>query len=81
MSYQHTRLPETGDKIRVAGDRLAVTDQPILGFVEGDGIGPDITRACLRIWDAAVERAYGGRRKVALGGALHGGEGGRALRR
>ncbi len=64
MSYQHTRLPETGDKIRVAGDRLAVTDQPILGFVEGDGIGPDITRACLRIWDAAVERAYGGRRKV-----------------
>ena len=64
MSYQHTRLPETGDKIRVAGDRLTVTDQPILGYVEGDGIGPDITRACLRIWDAAVERAYGGRRKV-----------------
>ena len=64
MSYQHTRLPETGDKIRVAGDRLSVTDQPILGYVEGDGIGPDITRACLRIWDAAVERAYGGRRKV-----------------
>ena len=64
MSYQHTTIPETGDKIRVAGGRLAVTDQPILGFVEGDGIGPDITRACLRIWDAAVERAYGGRRKV-----------------
>ncbi len=64
MSYQHTRLPETGDKIRVAGGRLAVTDQPILGYVEGDGIGPDITRACLRIWDAAVERAYRGRRKV-----------------
>ena len=64
MSYQHTRLPETGDRIRVAGDRLTVTDQPILGYVEGDGIGPDITRACLRIWDAAVERAYGGRRKV-----------------
>ena len=64
MSYQHTRIPEAGDKIRVAGDRLTVTDQPILGYVEGDGIGPDITRACLRIWDAAVERAYGGRRKV-----------------
>ena len=64
MSYQHTRLPETGDKVRVAGDRLSVTGQPILGYVEGDGIGPDITRACLRIWDAAVERAYGGRRKV-----------------
>ena len=64
MSYQHTTIPEAGDKIRVAGDRLTVTDQPILGYVEGDGIGPDITRACLRIWDAAVERAYGGRRKV-----------------
>ena len=64
MSYQHTRIPESGEKIRIAGDRLSVTDQPILGYVEGDGIGPDITRACLRIWDAAVERAYGGRRKV-----------------
>ena len=64
MSYQHTRIPENGDKIRVADGRLVVTDQPVLGFVEGDGIGPDITRACLRIWDAAVERAYGGRRKV-----------------
>ena len=64
MTYQHTSIPEAGDKIRVAGNRLAVTDQPILGYVEGDGIGPDITRACLRIWDAAVERAYGGRRKV-----------------
>jgi len=64
MSYQHTRIPESGEKIRIVGDRLTVTDQPILGYVEGDGIGPDITRACLRIWDAAVERAYGGRRKV-----------------
>ena len=64
MSYQHTRIPETGDKVRIAAGRLVVTDQPILGYVEGDGIGPDITRACLRIWDAAVEHAYGGRRKV-----------------
>ena len=64
MSYQHTRIPETGDKIRIVGGRLAVTDQPILGFVEGDGIGPDITRACLRIWDAAVKHAYGDRRRV-----------------
>ena len=64
MSYQHTTIPASGDKIRVVGERLAVTDQPVLGYVEGDGIGPDITRACLRIWDAAVERAYGGRRKV-----------------
>ena len=64
MSYEHIRLPEAGDKITVQNDRLQVTDQPILGYVEGDGIGPDITRACLRIWDAAVDKAYGGRRKV-----------------
>ena len=64
MSYQHTRIPESGDKIRIVGGRLAVTDQPILGFVEGDGIGPDITRACLRIWDAAVKHVYGDRRRV-----------------
>jgi isocitrate dehydrogenase len=43
---------------------LVVPDNPILGFVEGDGIGPDITRAALRVWDAAVEKAYGGKRKV-----------------
>jgi len=64
MSYEHIRLPEAGDKISVQNDRLQVSDQPILGYVEGDGIGPDITRACLRVWDAAVDKVYGGRRKV-----------------
>ncbi len=64
MSYRHIRLPESGEKIRIVDNRLQVSDQPVLGFIEGDGIGPDITRACLRIWDAAVEKAYGGRRKV-----------------
>ncbi len=64
MSYRHIRLPEAGDKIRIANGRLVVSDRPLLGYIEGDGIGPDITRAALRIWDAAVARAYGGRRKV-----------------
>ncbi|NND44992.1 MAG: isocitrate dehydrogenase (NADP(+)) [Xanthomonadales bacterium] len=64
MSYRHIRLPEGGDKITIQNNQLKVSDQPILGFVEGDGIGPDITSAALRIWDAAVEKAYGGRRKV-----------------
>ena len=64
MAYQHIRLPESGQKVTVRDDRLVVPDHPVLGFVEGDGIGPDITRACLRIWDAAVERCYGDRRKV-----------------
>jgi isocitrate dehydrogenase len=64
MSYKHIRIPDSGDKITVKDNRLVVSDQPILGFIEGDGIGPDITRASLRIWNAAVEKAYGGRRKV-----------------
>jgi isocitrate dehydrogenase len=64
MSYRHIRLPENGQKISVSNNRLQVPDHPILGFVEGDGIGPDITTAALRIWNAAVEKAYGDRRKV-----------------
>ena len=64
MGYQHIRLPENGEKISLRDGKLVVPDQPILGFVEGDGIGADITSASLRVWDAAVARAYGGRRKV-----------------
>ena len=64
MSYKHVVIPESGSKITVANDKLAVPDNPILGYVEGDGIGPDITNACLRIWDAAVAKAYGDKRKV-----------------
>ncbi len=64
MAYQHIQLPETGHKITIEDGKLQVPDQPILGYVEGDGIGPDITRACLRVWDAAVEQAYGGQRKI-----------------
>jgi len=64
MSYRHVKFPESGQKISVSNNKIVVPDNPILGFVEGDGIGPDITRAALRIWDAAVEKAYGGKRKV-----------------
>ncbi|MGB1581829.1 MAG: isocitrate dehydrogenase (NADP(+)), partial [Nevskiales bacterium] len=64
MGYEHIRIPEAGEKITVENDKLVVPDNPILGYVEGDGIGPDITNACLRIWDAAVEKAYGGKRKI-----------------
>lgn len=64
MSYQHIQMPAGGDKITIENDELAVPDNPILGFVEGDGIGPDITRAAMRVWNAAVEKAYRGKRKV-----------------
>jgi len=64
MSYRHIKIPEAGQKITIENNRLQVSDNPILGLIEGDGIGPDITRASLRVWDAAVEKAYGGKRKV-----------------
>ncbi|MDQ5910713.1 MAG: isocitrate dehydrogenase [Pseudomonadota bacterium] len=64
MAYQHIRIPEGGEKITIKDGKVQVPDQPIVGYVEGDGIGPDITRASLRVWDAAVEEAYGGQRKI-----------------
>jgi isocitrate dehydrogenase len=64
MAYKHITLPTGGEKITIRDGKLYIPDQPIVGYVEGDGIGPDITRACLRVWDAAVEQAYGGRRQI-----------------
>ncbi len=64
MTYQHIKMPPNGEKISVVDNKLRVPEQPILGFVEGDGIGADITAASLRVWNAAVAKAYGGRRLV-----------------
>jgi isocitrate dehydrogenase len=64
MSYEHIELPAGGEKISVRDGKLQVPDQPILGYVEGDGIGVDITPASIKVWDAAVEKAYGGKRKI-----------------
>ena len=64
MAYQHVEFPEQGQRLSIENGWLVVSDHPILAYVEGDGIGPDIMRACLRVWDAAIEQAYGGRRKV-----------------
>ena len=57
--------PPAGDKITIQNGRLNVPDHPILPFIRGDGTGPDIWAASVRVFDAAVEKAYGGRRKVA----------------
>jgi len=64
MTYQHIRIP-AGEKITYADGRLHVPDNPIVAFIEGDGIGVDITPASLLVWDAAVAKAYGGQRKIA----------------
>ncbi len=64
MAYDKVVVPSQGDKITVTNGKLNVSDNPILLFIEGDGIGYDIMTASKRIWDAAVEKAYGGRRKI-----------------
>ena len=63
MSYQTTQVP-TGERITSGDDRLNVPDNPILPFIRGDGTGPDIWNAAVAVFDAAVEKAYGGKRKI-----------------
>ncbi len=59
-------VPKDGERIRMGADGvLQVPDRPVLPFIEGDGIGPDITRAAMIVWNAAVQKAYGGKRRVA----------------
>ncbi len=62
--YKHIQVPDWGEKIQVKNGYYIIPDQPIIPFIEGDGIGPDIWRAARMVFDAAVEKAYGGKRKV-----------------
>jgi isocitrate dehydrogenase len=65
MPYQHIKVPADGDKITVNPDfSLNVSDQPIIPYIEGDGTGVDITPVMIKVVDAAVEKAYGGKRKI-----------------
>jgi isocitrate dehydrogenase len=57
--------PADGNKITISNGKLQVPDHPIIPFIEGDGIGPDVWRASQRVMDAAVAKAYGGQRKIA----------------
>ena len=64
MAYEKVVVPSGGEKISVDNGKVNVPDNPYVCFIEGDGIGPDIMRASKRMWDAAVEKAYGGERKI-----------------
>jgi isocitrate dehydrogenase len=64
MAYQQVKVPPGGGKITIRDGKLQVPDNPIIPFVEGDGTGRDIWRASVRVFDAAVKKAYGGRRKI-----------------
>ncbi len=66
MGYQKIQVPAHGDKITVNADHtLNVPNNPIIPYIEGDGIGIDITPVMIKVIDAAVEKAYGGQRKIA----------------
>ena len=63
--YQHIQVPAEGHKITVNADMsLNVPDEPIIPFIEGDGTGADITPVMIKVVDAAVAKAYGGKKKI-----------------
>ena len=65
MAFDKIQIP-AGDRITVDKcGKLQVSDKPIVGFIEGDGIGPDITAASMHIWNSAVTKAYNGKRQIA----------------
>jgi isocitrate dehydrogenase len=64
MAYQRLGPPTQGHRITLTNGKLTVPDDPIIPFIEGDGTGPDIWRASQVVLDAAVAKAYGGKRKI-----------------
>ena len=65
MADAKRTAPAGGEKIRIVDGKLVVPDVPVVPFIEGDGTGPDIWRASVRVLDAAVAKAYGGKRRIA----------------
>ncbi len=64
MSYKHISIPKQGQKIAIKDGKLSVGDNPIIPFIEGDGIGPDIWAATRKVVDAAVAKAFGGKKAI-----------------
>ena len=64
MSYKNIKIPESGEKITLKDGVLTVPNNPIIPFIEGDGIGSDITPAMIDVVDAAVEKAYGEEKSI-----------------
>ena len=64
MKLDKLKIPSEGQRIEAAGDGVSVPDEPIIPFIEGDGIGPDVTGAMRRVVNAAVEKAYNGKRRI-----------------
>ncbi len=63
--YKHAKVPAGADRIEASGGKFSIPDHPVIPFIEGDGTGPDIWRASVRVFDAAVQIAYGAKRRIA----------------
>ena len=64
IKFDKLKLPIEGNQIEFIKDKISVPDDPIVPFIEGDGIGPDVTNAMIKVVDFAVQKAYGGKRKI-----------------
>src|SRR3979490_1078402 len=64
-NFNSLKPPTSGTPISRKNGQLVVPDDPIIPFIEGDGTGPDIWRASVRVFDASVQKAYGGKRRLA----------------
>src|SRR5690242_9750776 len=63
-SYNGLSVPHDGEAIQYSGGKFSIPDRPIIPYIEGDGTGRDIWKASQRVFDAAVQKAYNGRRRV-----------------
>jgi len=64
MTYEYAKVPSNGKKIQIDDGELLVPDRPIIPYIEGDGTGPDIWRAAVRVFEASVEKVYSGTRRI-----------------
>src|ERR1700691_6614748 len=64
-TFKDVTVPAEAQAITFSNGKLTVPDRPILPFIEGDGTGPDIWRASVRVFDAAIAKAFGGKKKIA----------------
>ena len=63
-TYKYATVPAAGERVQAKGGEFIAPDQPIIPFIEGDGTGPDIWKASVRVFNAAVEIAYAGKRRI-----------------
>ena len=63
-TFDRIEVPKNGERIEIRDGELRIPDNPIIPFIEGDGIGPDIMKASRRVWDAAIDKAYGGGKRI-----------------